>query len=181
MKAPYLESERLIYKPLSMSHLSQDYVRWLNDPEVYRYLETGGNYTFDMLKAFLEETEKKEILFWAIHLKSNDLHLGNIKIDPINERHGLGEYGILMGRTSEWGKGYSTEASQTIINFCFDVIKLRKMTLGVVTDNVAAVNLYKKLGFIIEGAHKHHYFFDGKYRDALRMALFNPYYSYNEE
>lgn len=181
MIAPYLESERLSYRPVSMSHLSQDYVNWLNDPEVYRYLETGGNYTIEMLNAFLEEVEKKEILFWGIHLKSNGIHIGNIKIDPINERHGIGEYGILMGRTGEWGKGYAKEASQAIIDFCFNSIKLRKMTLGVVINNVAAVNLYKKLGFRIEGHYKKHGFYEGKYCDVLRMALFNPLFSYHEE
>lgn len=180
MRAPYLESERLYYKPVSLSHLSQDYVNWLNNPEVYRYLETGGNYTIEFLKTFLEEIEKKEILFWGIHLKSNDHHLGNIKIDPINERHGIGEYGILMGSTNEWGKGYAKEASQTIIDFCFNVRMLRKMTLGVVADNLTAVNLYKKLNFTIEGLYKMHGFYGGKYCDVLRMALFNPSFSYEE-
>ncbi len=181
MRATDLESERLRFRPLSMSHLSQDYVNWLNDPKVYKYLESGGNYTMEMLQTYLEEVEKKEILFWGIHLKSNDLHVGNIKIDPVDQKHGLGEYGILMGRPTEWGKGYSFEASQTIINFCFKIIKIRKITLGVVVNNIAAVSLYKKLGFNIEGQYRNHGYYDGKYCDVLRMALFNPLFSYNEE
>jgi hypothetical protein len=50
MKAPILETPRLILKPLNMEYLTKDYVGWLNDEEVYRYLESGGNYNKEMLK-----------------------------------------------------------------------------------------------------------------------------------
>jgi [ribosomal protein S5]-alanine N-acetyltransferase len=170
----HLESIRLYYRPLSMAHLSDRYVSWLNNPNVNRYLETGGDQTIDTLKQYLMDVEKKNMLFWGIHLKNDDAHIGNIKIDPINRRHGLGEYGILMGEENQWGKGYAKEASIRIINYCFEVQKLRKITLGVVAKNDAAVQLYKSLEFQIEGVYKRHGFYDGQYLDVLRMALFNP-------
>jgi [ribosomal protein S5]-alanine N-acetyltransferase len=174
MKAPVLKSDRLILMPLSLHHLSQDYVNWLNDPEVYKFLETGGNYSIEQLREYLEEVEKKDILFWGIHLKESDLHIGNIKIDPVNKRHGLGEYGIMMGRKSEWGKGFAKEATSRVIDYCFQELKIRKITLGVVADNHAALKLYEKLGFITEGIYKDHGLYNGKYCDTVRMALFNP-------
>ena len=82
MKAIELESERLFYEPLSQKHLSFAYVNWLNDVEVNTYLESGGNYTIQLLSDFLKEQEQKDILFWAIHLKDSNKHIGNIKIDP---------------------------------------------------------------------------------------------------
>lgn len=180
MKAPELESSRLFLKPLSLEHLSAKYVGWLNDPEVYRYLETGGDYDLEKLGKFLSDIEKKTILFWAIHLKKDLKHIGNIKIDPIHLRHNIGEYGILMGDRKEWGKGYAREASQRVIDFCFKekIPKLRKMTLGVVADNEIAIRLYRKLGFKTEGHYKYHAFHDDKYCDTLRMALFNPAFTY---
>jgi len=172
-----LESERLCFKPLSMAHLSYRYVSWLNNPAIYKYLETGGNQTLNTLKHYLMDVEKKDILFWGIHLKDTDEHIGNIKIDPINRRHGLGEYGILMGEESQWGKGYAKEASIRIINYCFEVQKLRKITLGVVSKNEAALKLYRSLHFQIEGVYKKHGCYEGEYMDVLRMALFNPNFS----
>jgi [ribosomal protein S5]-alanine N-acetyltransferase len=172
--ADQLESERLYYKPLSLTHLSDRYVSWLNNPTVYKYLETGGDQTIDTLKQYLTDVEKKEMLFWGIHLKSSEEHIGNIKIDPINRRHGLGEYGILMGDERQWGKGYAKEASIRIINYCFEIQKLRKITLGVVSKNEAAVKLYNSLQFQIEGVYKRHGLYDGEYLDVLRMALFSP-------
>lgn len=79
-----------------------------------------------------------------------------------------------MGRKSEWGKGYAKEATIKIIDYCFQTLKVRKLTLGVVSENLAAVNLYKKLGFETEGVYKMHGIYQGKYCDVIRMALFNP-------
>ena len=174
MKAQILETNRLVLKPLSLEHLSNDYVDWLNDIDVYKYLETGGNYTLEMLKDYLLEVKKKDIYFWGIHLKENNLHIGNIKIDPINARHGIAEYGIMMGRKSEWGNGFAKEATLRIVNLCFSELNIRKITLGVVADNIIAFNLYKGIGFEIEGVFKKHGFYQGKYCDIVRMALFNP-------
>jgi len=178
MKAELLESERLLYKPLSIEHLSREYISWLNDPEVTKYLETGGNYTMDMLKDYLIEIEQKEILFWGIHIKESLIHIGNIKIDPINLRHNVAEYGIMMGRKSEWGKGYAKEASQTIIDYCFKKLGIRKISLGVVANNLTAYNLYKKLGFETEGILKKDGIYGGTYCDGIRMAIFNPRFIY---
>ncbi len=169
-----LESERLTYKPLDTGFCTDQYLAWLNDKEVTRYLEIFEPYTMEQLKDYLQAVEKNpKLLFWAILLK-NGKHIGNIKVDPINRRHGYGEYGIMMGEKSEWGKGYAGEATNTILEYCFKEEGLRKVTLGVVADNLAAVNLYKKLGFKEEGLYKSHGLYNGKYCDILRMAIFNP-------
>ncbi|HUS00527.1 MAG TPA: GNAT family protein [Chitinophagaceae bacterium] len=175
---PLLESERLLFKPLSLAHLSEEYVSWLNDKEVNKYLESGGDYTLEKLKCYLEAVEKKEILFWAIHIKESDKHIGNIKIDPIIKKHGVGEYGILMGDKNEWGKGYAKEASLKIIDYCFNTINIRKITLGVVEEHNQAVQLYFKLGFSVEGKYIKQGLYNGHYCDTLRMALFNPNFRY---
>lgn len=148
MKAVELESERLFLKPLSQKHLSLAYVNWLNDIEVNTYLESGGNYTLQLLADFLKEQEQKDILFWAIHLKNSNKHIGNIKIDPINYEQSSGEFGILMGDKENWGKGFANEASNRIIKYCFEQLKLTKITLGVIENNIKAVSLYHKIGFI---------------------------------
>jgi RimJ/RimL family protein N-acetyltransferase len=172
---PILESTRLIYKPLTIAHCSLEYVKWMNDCEVNQFLESGGNYTIKKLEEYLQSVIKKEdMLFWAIHLKENDEHIGNIKIDPINKKHGLGEYGILIGAKKHWGKGYAKEASLAIIDYCFNELGLRKITLGVVNQNTSAFELYKKINFKVEGVYKQHGIYNEVYCDIVRMALFNP-------
>jgi ribosomal-protein-alanine N-acetyltransferase len=169
-----IETERLVLQPMDESFISLDYLSWMNDPEVFLYLESGGNYSMNELQEYVKNSVQKKILFWAITIKYNGKHIGNIKIDPVSQRHGTGEYGIMLGDRDEWRKGYATEASIGLINYCFDVLGIRKINLGVVKDNESAVQLYEKLGFKTEGEFEAHGFYNGKYCNTLRMALFAP-------
>ena len=173
MKAVKLESERLVFLPLSLKHLSQEYLDWLNDFEVNRYLESRQGYNKKLLENFLKEQERKDILFWAIHTKEKNKHIGNIKIDPINLESNSGEYGILIGDKSSWGKGYAKEATSKIIQYCFDTLKLSKITLGVVSENKRAIKLYENLGFKRERIVKKFGVCDGKECDSIRMIKNN--------
>ena len=168
-----LESERLVLKPLSKSFLSMEYVNWMNDPKVIRFIESGGNYNIKKLETFLNETEKNPKYFWAIVIKKGGTHIGNIKIDPINFKHLHGEYGILIGNKKFWGFGYAKEASNLVIKHCFDDLNLKKIILGVNAENKVALKLYKTLGFVQEGRLKQHLNFENKYVDQLIFSIFN--------
>ena len=126
---------------------------------------------------YLIDVEKKNILFWAITL-SNGKHIGNIKIDPIDYKHKNGEYGIMMGDKFEWGKGYAREASQLVIDYCFENLNLNKLTLGVIEENKQAIKLYKKLNFNEEGKLIRHVIKNKKFYNVLRMALFNKNFKF---
>ena len=169
---PILDSERLILKPIGLMHVSYEYVEWLNDEDVIEFLEVEKGQSIGDLKRYISGMSDN-ILFWAIHIKENDKHIGNIKIDPINEKHGYAEYGIMMGDKLQWRKGFATEASRMAIRYCFEVLNLRKINLGVVEANRSAVTLYNKLGFIEEGMYKDHVMYNNKIYNILRMAIFN--------
>jgi len=168
-----LESERLVLKPLSKSFLSMEYVNWMNDPIVVRFIESGGNYDIKKLRNFLTEAEKKPKYFWSIVVKKGDIHIGNIKIDPINFKDHNGGYGILIGNKKFWGHEYGKEASNLVIKHCFDDLNLKKIILGVNAENKAALKLYKKLGFVQEGRLKQHLNFENNYVDQLIFSIFN--------
>ena len=171
---PQIETKRLILVPMHSGFANPAYLSWLNDPEVNKYLEVKKENTMNELIAYVEDMVKARIHFWGIVIRENNKHIGNIKIDPINTKHLYAEYGIMMGDKEEWGKGYAKEASKAIVDFCFESLKLRKVNLGVVKENEAAVNLYKKLGFIVEGEFKKHVLVENKPKDIIRMAIFNP-------
>lgn len=173
MKAKTLTSKRLVLNRLTTEHISPEYVAWLNDNEVNKYLETRGGYSLEKLKDFLIEQEKNNILFWAIHLKETNEHIGNIKIDPINALDASGEYGILMGEKKHWGKGYAKEASRLVIDYCFAEIGLKQITLGVISNNKNAVKIYRQMGFDKVSVTEGYGIYDGQTCDLIRMVLSN--------
>ena len=134
---------------------------------------------FEDLKTYLEKLEKNPIYFWALILKKGNLHIGNIKIDPINTKQKKGEYGIMIGEKSYWGNGYGIEATLIVLNFCFKELDLDKILLGVIKENKEAVNMYKKIGFkILYSKNNYHKIRDKKY-DFLRMYITGKYYLNN--
>mgnify|MGYP000583769488 CR=1 FL=1 len=176
MKRIELNSERLVLEPLSIKHLSESYVSWINDVEVNKFLETRGGYSIIQLEEYIINQQKKNILFWAIIEKKSGIHIGNIKIDPIELTTLSGEYGILMGEKRFWGKGFAREASELIISYCFKVLGLKQITLGVIEQNTNALKLYLSLGFSITSRKERFGTYDGKLCNLIRMKL-----SYNEK
>jgi ribosomal-protein-alanine N-acetyltransferase len=168
-----LNTERLLLEPLRLKHATENYASWLNDPWVYKYLDSRGGQNIDSLKEFINYQIINKVYIWAIIDKSLNVHIGNIKIDPINTIHKYGEYGILIGDKNYWGKGFAREASEAVLNYFFNHENcLRKINLGVVKNNVDAINLYNKLGFKQEGYLQRHLVYDGTEEDVIRMAIF---------
>ena len=168
-----LESERLKLKLLSIDNLSQTYVDWMNDEDIIKYLESGGNYTLKKLKEYLNGITKQNVLSWAIYIKKEGKHIGNVKIHPIDKLKNCGEYGIMIGDKSEWGKGYAMEASKLVINYCFNNLKLSKITLGVVVNHKHAIKLYERLGFIKYKIISNVGLYGGESCDSIRMKIKN--------
>ena len=172
-----LESEKLILKKLDLSFLSNNYVNWMNDVRVNKYLENSSGYTLDKLEKYLSNIQDNKILAWALIIKSTKKHIGNIKIDPIDFKNSICRYGIMMGDTNEWGKGYAKKASQLVIEYCFNTLNLREIYLGVIEENKGAFELYKKLNFIVSGKWKPEYVnYDGINYRIIRMSLVNKNY-----
>jgi ribosomal-protein-alanine N-acetyltransferase len=170
-----IETPRFYLERLEIKHISQSYVNWMNDEEVIRYLESGGNYTKADLSLYVIDVVKKDIYFWAIIDKKTNKHIGNIKIDPIDYKNKHGEYGILIGDKTFWGMGVGFEISDAIIRFCFEgELKLMKINLGVRSENKTAIRLYEKLGFKIEEVLKIHTKTKSDFGNVFRMSLINP-------
>jgi L-phenylalanine/L-methionine N-acetyltransferase len=67
-------------------------------------------------------------------------------------------------------KGVGTALMQALIDLADKWLNLSRLELAVFTDNEAALKLYRKLGFVIEGTHRKFAFRDGEYVDAHAMA-----------
>ncbi len=72
--------------------------------------------------------------------------------------------------TEACGKGYGTDAVNTLCNFCFDSLGLHKIYLYVFESNARAIRCYEKAGFSVEGRLKEHHFFNGSFEDVLVMG-----------
>lgn len=178
MKTPFIIGKKVYLRPLERVDLNERYLGWLNDPEVNRYLEAGlFPYTQAQLEQFYDRvsgTTDKVIL--AVVEKESDLHIGNVKLEPINWVHRTAVFGILIGEKAKWGNGYGSEATRLTVEYAFNRLNLRKVSLGVIPANVAALKTYQKIGFVTEGTKREEFFLGGGYKDVFWMGLLRADY-----
>jgi len=68
------------------------------------------------------------------------------------------------------GRGVGTGLMQAMVELADRWLMLRRIELTVYTDNAAAVHLYEKFGFVIEGTARGYAWRDGELVDAYYMA-----------
>ncbi len=122
-------------------------VRWRNDKDVFKY--TGNTYDHEItLESELEWIKrviaKKDDYRCAI--LADEVYVGNIYLTDITE-DGTAKYHIFIGNKDYWGKGVARKASELILNYAFGVLGLESVNLKVHKENIAALSLYRKLGF----------------------------------
>jgi RimJ/RimL family protein N-acetyltransferase len=94
--------------------------------------------------------------------------IGSLVLEP--SRHGFGEIGMAVAR--EWrGRGVGSALLAAAIEWARDR-GLHKLSLGVFAHNRAAIELYRKFGFVEEGRRiKQYRRASGELWDAIEMGL----------
>lgn len=156
-----------------MSDCTEAYVRWLNDNEVNRYLETKWlKQTLDTIKEFVaEQRENSHSILFAIIDNSTRRHIGNIKIGPINKRYRYADISYFIGDKAFWYKGIATEAIGLVCRFGFEKLLLHRIEAGVYENAVGSWKALEKNGFLREGVFRNMVYFDGKYMDVFRYGI----------
>lgn len=68
------------------------------------------------------------------------------------------------------GQGVGSRLLGAVIELCEGWLNVQRIELTVYTDNVAAIALYEKFDFVIEGTSRGYAFRDGVYQDVYQMA-----------
>jgi RimJ/RimL family protein N-acetyltransferase len=154
------------------------YVKWFSDPELRGYLSAHlpiGQAQEE--KWFEKNLNGGDTQALAIDAQPADLgvgpwvHIGGCSFPQIDWRSSHAELGIFIGARDYWGRGYGTDAVQTLAAWGFDTLNLNRIYLRVHSDNERAIRCYEKVGFQHEGRLRQHNFHAGAYRDTLYMGL----------
>lgn len=87
----------------------------------------------------------------------------------IKARHD-GELGIVVAKKYQ-GQGIGTELIRQLIDWAKGNSVTTRISLDTCADNVKAVELYMKFGFVVEGCRRNSTLLDGKYYDLYVMGM----------
>jgi RimJ/RimL family protein N-acetyltransferase len=176
MEIPTLQGEQIFLRRLTEDDATQDYVDWMNDPEVNQYLESRFyTQTVESTKAFIRSVTNDNNYQFGIFEKETGKHIGNIKVGSINHYHKYADVGFLIGDKSYWGRGIATEAIYLVSEFAFKTLKLHKLWGGAYSPNIGSMKAFLKNGYQQEGAKKNQYLCHGEYVDDVLFGKVNPY------
>jgi spore coat polysaccharide biosynthesis protein SpsF len=149
-KEAVLQTDRTYLRELTPEDATDRYCQWLNDPDVNRFLETRHASIDELRKYVSEKKASSNCVFYGIFVKENNDHIGNVKLEPISYDKKEATIGVLIGDRIWWGRGICTEVVRAVVDYAFSAMKLNKISLGVYSENAAAIKCYENAGFSIE-------------------------------
>lgn len=178
-----LKGNNIILRPLKIEDLEKTH-EWRNDLELIK-LTQGIRFpkTLEMDKEWfqyaLNDKSNKNIYF-GIDVIESGIFIGIIQLNNIDFISGIAEFGVVIGENKVRGKGFGKESMNIILNFAFNILNLRKISLRVIEINEKARLLYNSLYFKEEARLKKHVFFDGVYHDVIILSLFKEDFIYDK-
>lgn len=115
--------------------------------------------------------EPPEGLFLLVACVDGEV-VGNLGLETSPNRPRIRHVGSIgMAVRDDWqGKGVGTALMGAALDLADNWLDLARIELRVYVDNPAAVALYRRFGFEIEGTHRRYAFRNGEYVDAYSMA-----------
>ncbi len=172
-----LSGKEIYLRTLVSLDATNQYLAWFKDHEVTQYLEIRFSLPGSIveLQSFIEAMLISDNnLLLGIFLKSNNCHIGNIKLGSLDWNHLTADVGILIGDKSKWGRGYAAAAITLIADYAFNCLNLAKLTAGFYENNVASIKSFKKAGFQYEGTRYSQWVFNETRQDGIILGIVNP-------
>lgn len=179
-----LIGDNIILRPLKIEDLEKTH-EWRNNLKLIKHTQ-GIRFpkTIEMDQEWFQnvliDTSNRNIYFGIDVLPTNEF-IGIVQLNNIDYISKTATWGIVIGETSEHGKGFSVEASKLMLDYGFRILNLRKFNCYVLDYNKATHMMLKSIGgFEKEGRLRNHFFFDNEYHDVIILSLFKENFTPNE-
>ena len=146
---PILTTERLTLRQLVIND-EQEISILRSDSEINKYLDRQVSNTIDDARNFInkinESINKNDSIYWAITLNDRNILVGTICLFGFSDENDKCEIGYEL-LTNFQGQGIMKEASEKVIDYAFNTIKVQKIEAFLHRDNQRSINLLEKLLF----------------------------------
>ncbi len=177
----FLESDRILLRPLTRIDLTPVYLQWLNDAEVTKY---NSHATFpntqEKMEAYYNSLQDNNMnVVLGIIDRESAKHIGNVALQQINWISKNAEFAILLGDKAFWGKGMGEEAARLIVSYGFERLNLHRIYCGTIKGNMGMKKLAKKLCMTEEGRRREAIFKNGEYFDIIEYGVLRKEFNHN--
>ncbi len=168
-----LEGSKIYLEYFSESCIKDEYISWLNDPEIVRFSnQRYSNHTVDTSLQYLSSFRDTDNLFLAIRMIDTAKLVGTINA-YVDLRHGVADMGIMIGDREQWGNGIGLDSWSTLMQYLFDGANLRKVTGGTLRPNEGMVQVMLRSGMHLEAVREKHSMLEDVPTDIVLYSKFH--------
>lgn len=179
----YIFSKDLLLKPFEEQHISNEYIEWLNSPDINRFLEV--RFTEWDREACINYVRNAHLIpskyLFGIYSSNGCEHIGNASIYDINNNHGTFNFGLLIGSKRYWGKGFGVQSTIGLLTLAFDYLFLRKFSGGCYANQLASRMILKSIGAKLEARIPDRFLFEGSCVDYVIYGMDSVQWSTNKQ
>lgn len=170
-----IETERLLLRPFRESDV-EAFFKCCQNPNIGNNAGWKPHGSLEESQEILRSVFISQSGIWAIILKEDGRLIGSVGIipDPKRENPQARMLGYWLDE-SHWGKGYMTEAVQSVLDYGFNTLQLSLITANCYPHNERSQQVLKRHGFIYEGTlHQAELTYDGHLYDHQCYYLAKP-------
>lgn len=147
-------------------------LEWMHDSEINcNFAADFAASTQESVLDFIQDSYNEESQNFAF-VDDKDEYLGTISLKHISHKNDSAEYAIVTRKKAQ-GTGAAMKATQELLQYAFEELKLHKVYLNVLEGNVRAQRLYEKCGFTYEGRAVDAVKIKGVYRTLKWYGIIN--------
>jgi RimJ/RimL family protein N-acetyltransferase len=149
-----LRGETIALGPLRRD-LAPLYQLWMNDLAVTRTLKDSSRpISLEAQCQWLDARLLSREPTFTIYELASWRPIGTTDLYDIDFEHGIASFGLLIGASDLWGRGFGAEATRLMLGYAFDVLGLHNVQLTVHASNPGALRAYERAGFRHIGARR---------------------------
>jgi ribosomal-protein-alanine N-acetyltransferase len=164
---------RIHLRPILVDDANGPYLEWINDPVVTRFLVSRlPPQSVENLEAYITQAnEKSDDLLLAACDNETGEHIGNLKLQHINQTHETAWLSIVIGSRASWGRGIGTEAVALMTQVGLEHLKLHRISANCYAENKAAIKTFLNCGYVQEGYTREQFQAEGRSWDAVWIGI----------
>lgn len=169
----YLINQGIVLRDFLLEDIPNK-IKWINDPDNNTFLHYDLPLIYNKTVEWFNNKNNNYRIDAIIEY--NNIPVGLIGLLSIDSSNNKAEFYITIGDKNYKNKGIATTATKMMLEYAFGELSLNKIYLNVDKENLYAIKLYEKVGFVCEGIFKEDLIHNGRYIDRLRYAILNNEY-----
>jgi len=181
MKTPFLIGEKIYLRPLEAEDASF-LCQGENDPEIREAMFFALPVNLINEQQKIEQFSKsKDAIVLTIMDRHTDTPVGQTAFFRIDYISRATVFYIAILKKDYWSHGFGTEATQLMVDYAFQTLNFHRIQLHVCAENIPAIKVYSRIGFIREGVLRQAMFRNNNYIDFWVMGMLKQDWSAKKE